>query len=78
LICAVSTLRFAARPLARRHASDADRDLPREDGIVDWRYCRTGGPNSDFKVAGTHIGLFFNPSVYTIVATRLAEAKGSD
>lgn len=50
----------------------------REDGIVDLRYCRTGDPNSDFKVAGTHIGLFFNPSVYTIVATRLAEAKGSD
>jgi len=47
----------------------------RDDGIVDWRCCRTGDPNSDFEVAGTHIGLVFNPLVYTIVATRLAEAQ---
>jgi triacylglycerol lipase len=47
----------------------------RDDGIVAWRYCRTGDPSSDFEVAGTHIGLVFNPSVYTIIATRLAEAQ---
>jgi triacylglycerol lipase len=47
----------------------------RDDGFVDWRYCRTGNPNCDFEVAGTHIGLVFNPSVYSIVATRLAEAR---
>jgi hypothetical protein len=47
----------------------------RDDGIVDWRYCRTGDPSIDFEVAGTHIGLVFNPSVYSIVATRLAEAQ---
>ncbi len=47
----------------------------RDDGFVDWRYCRTGNPNSDFEVAGTHIGLVFNPTVYTIVATRLAQAQ---
>jgi len=47
----------------------------RDDGFVDWRYCRTGDPKSDFEVAGTHIGLVFNPSVYTIVAARLAEAR---
>jgi pimeloyl-ACP methyl ester carboxylesterase len=46
----------------------------RDDGFVDWRYCRTGDPNSDFEVAGTHIGLVFNPSVYSIIATRLAQA----
>ena len=50
----------------------------RDDGFVDWRYCRTGDPENDFEVAGTHIGLVFNPSVYTIVATRLAEAQISD
>ncbi len=47
----------------------------RDDGFVDWRYCRTGDPNSNFEVAGTHIGLVFNPTVYTIIATRLAQAR---
>jgi pimeloyl-ACP methyl ester carboxylesterase len=44
------------------------------DGIVDWRYCITGDPELDFEVPGTHIGLAFNPSVYDIVANRLAGA----
>ncbi len=43
-----------------------------DDGIVDWRYCRTGRCGCDFQVPGTHIGLAFNPSVYTIIAERLA------
>jgi triacylglycerol lipase len=47
----------------------------RDDGIVDWRYCKTGDPDNDFEVAGTHIGLVFNPAVYCIIATRLAEAQ---
>jgi len=47
----------------------------RDDGFVDWRYCRTGDPNADFEVAGTHIGLVFNPTVYTIVGARLAQAQ---
>jgi len=46
----------------------------KDDGIVDWRYCRTDSPESDFSVSGTHIGLPFNPSVYTIIADRLALA----
>ncbi len=46
----------------------------RDDGIVDWRYCKTGDPRSDFEVAGTHVGLVFNPSVYSIIAERLARA----
>lgn len=60
------------------------RDLPstipqtaiftRDDGIVDWRYCRTGHSDSDFEVPGTHIGLIFNASAYRIIATRLDEA----
>ncbi len=47
----------------------------RDDGIVDWRYCRTGNRDIDFEVSGTHIGLAFNPSVYTIIASRLAETR---
>lgn len=50
----------------------------RDDGIVDWRYCRTGDPERDFEVAGTHIGLVFNPSVYSIVAGQLAQAQVPD
>jgi len=45
------------------------------DGVVDWRYCKTDRPESDFSVSGTHVGLAFNPSVYAIVAERLAEAE---
>lgn len=47
----------------------------RHDGIVDWRYCMTQDPEVDFEVAGTHIGMAFNPSAYTIVAERLALAR---
>jgi pimeloyl-ACP methyl ester carboxylesterase len=49
----------------------------RHDGIVDWRYCMTQNPEVDFEVPGTHIGLAFNPSVYSIVAERLAMAQSS-
>lgn len=44
------------------------------DGVVDWRYCKTDCPESDFSVSGTHVGMVFNPSVYGIVAERLAGA----
>ncbi len=43
-----------------------------EDGIVDWRYCRTGDPKVDVEVCGTHIGLIFNPTTYLRIAERLA------
>jgi pimeloyl-ACP methyl ester carboxylesterase len=46
-----------------------------DDGVVDWRYCRTGKPDVDFEVPGTHIGLVFNPSVYATIATRLADSR---
>ncbi len=62
-----------------------DRDMPnsmveaalytRQDGIVDWRYCRTGDPNVDFELPGTHIGMAFNPAAYAIIAERLAQAQ---
>jgi pimeloyl-ACP methyl ester carboxylesterase len=47
----------------------------RDDGVVDWRYCTTGDAGSDFEVPGTHLGLVFNPSVYSIIAARLAQAR---
>ena len=61
------------------------RDLPksvvetaiytRNDGIVDWRYCMTGDRQVDFEVPGTHIGLAFNASVYSIIGKRLAAVR---
>jgi len=50
----------------------------RDDGIVDWRYCMTRNPGVDFEVPGTHIGMAFNPSVYSIVAERLAKAQSPE
>ena len=46
----------------------------RQDGVVDWRYCRTMNPEVDVEVLGTHIGMAFNPAAYAIVAERLARA----
>ena len=45
------------------------------DGVVDWRYCKTDRPEADFSVPGTHLGLVFNPSAYSIIAERLAQAS---
>ena len=42
------------------------------DGIVDWSACLTNEPSQDFEVTGTHVGLAFNPTVYSIIAKRLA------
>ena len=44
----------------------------RADGIVDWRYCRTGDPKVDVEVSGTHLGLIFNSATYLCLAERLA------
>jgi triacylglycerol lipase len=44
------------------------------DGVVDWHYCKTDRPEADFSVSGTHVGLVFNSSVYTVIANRLALA----
>ena len=49
----------------------------RDDGIVDWHYCKTGNSEMDFEVPGTHIGLAFNASVYKIIAQRLAEVDAA-
>ena len=64
----LSSLRGDLAPAVRETAV-----YSRTDGIVDWRYCITGNPDNDFEVAGTHVGLVFNPEVYRIIANRLAE-----
>ena len=48
----------------------------KNDGVVDWRFCCTGEDGKDFEVAGTHLGMAFNPEVYRIVANRLALRRG--
>jgi pimeloyl-ACP methyl ester carboxylesterase len=45
------------------------------DGVVDWRYCKTDCAAADFSVSGTHVGLAFNPSAYSVIAKRLEEAR---
>jgi pimeloyl-ACP methyl ester carboxylesterase len=44
------------------------------DGIIDWRCCINGDPDTDIEVRGTHVGLVFNPRVYQHVANVLAAA----
>ena len=45
------------------------------DAVVDWRYCKTDRPEDDYDVPGTHLGLVFNPSAYSVMADRLARAS---
>ena len=45
----------------------------RSDGVIPWRNCMDPEAARNFEVGGTHIGLAFNPRVYRIVASLLAE-----
>jgi triacylglycerol lipase len=45
----------------------------KSDGVVDWRVCINEDPAKNYEVSGTHVGLVFNPSVYQLIATRLAQ-----
>jgi pimeloyl-ACP methyl ester carboxylesterase len=44
----------------------------KSDGIMDWRFCRTGDPRVDLEVSSTHMGFVCSPLVYKVVAERLA------
>lgn len=68
----VSSLKCA---MAERVAETAI--YTRDDGVADWRYCRTGDKTIDFEVSGTHVGLVFNPAVYSIIAERLAQTPAA-
>ena len=39
---------------------------------MDWRACVNDDLDTDFEVAGTHVGLVVNPAVYRLIAARLA------
>lgn len=45
----------------------------KEDGMVDWRSCKTGNRKVDIEVTSTHLGLIFNTNVYRHIARRLAK-----
>jgi len=45
------------------------------DGVVDWHCCVSDDEKSNIEVPGTHVGLVFNPQVYTHVAAVLAAAE---
>lgn len=73
--CATSRCSCAfARSLRRKWLKSITQNAiyTRQDGIVDWRYCRTGDPRLDIEVGGTHIGLLFNPTTYLRIAQCLA------
>ena len=73
--CATSRCSCAfARSLRRKWPKSVAQTAiyTRDDGIVDWRYCRTGDPRIDIEVQGTHIGLIFNSTTYLHIAERLA------
>ncbi len=70
--CSCEFARYLRRKWPRSVAQTAV--YSREDGIVDWRYCRTGDPKVDIEVCGTHLGLIFNSATYLSIAERLAAA----
>ena len=45
------------------------------DGVVDWRVCINGDPDTDIEVPGTHVGLAFNPQAYRHIAVFLAAPR---
>lgn len=44
----------------------------KSDGVVDWQVCVSDIEGEDYEVRGTHVGLAFNPAVYSLIAERLA------
>jgi hypothetical protein len=46
-----------------------------DDGVVEWQYGKSDKEELHSQVSGTHVGLAFNPSVYTLIANRLAHAR---
>jgi pimeloyl-ACP methyl ester carboxylesterase len=70
--------------VARRHqqpiAAPVTAIFSRADGIVAWRACiDPWTPDVEHvEVSSTHLGLGFDPDVYRIVATRLAQPRAFD
>ncbi len=47
----------------------------KSDGVVDWRSCLEPDADLNTEVFATHIGMAFNPGVFTAIAARLAEMR---
>jgi triacylglycerol lipase len=47
----------------------------RSDGIVDWRACIHDDAERDFEVAGTHVGLAWNPAVFRLIGQHLVAGR---
>lgn len=50
----------------------------RGDGVVNWRVCKEAEEDAitqNIEVCGSHCGMAFNPTIYGIVADRLAQAE---
>ena len=45
------------------------------DGVVDWHSCVEDDESRNIEVAGTHVGLVFNPRVYRQIAKLLASVR---
>jgi len=71
--CTCDFLKSLRRPVPRTVMETAIYTL--DDGVVDPKVCRTGISHQDFEVPGTHIGLAFNSSAYSVIANRLAAAQ---
>jgi len=69
LKCSCPFMRSLRQPLPSRVPLTAI--YTRDDGLVQWKSCRTGDPEVDVEVSGTHSGLAFNPTVYSTIAQRL-------
>ncbi len=73
--CSCDFLESLRRPFPASVAQTAI--FTKTDGVVDWRRCINEDPDTDIEVAGTHVGLVFNPQVYRHIAERLALARGA-
>jgi triacylglycerol lipase len=67
----------SVKALRRRFPDDIPHTAiyTKTDGVIDWRRCVNEDPDWDVEVAGTHVGLVFNPQVYRHIAERLALAS---
>lgn len=69
-LCNCAFMRSMKKPMPR--GVDYTAIYTRNDGSVNWNSCTTGDPKIDVEVPGTHTGLTFNPTVYSVIARRLA------
>jgi pimeloyl-ACP methyl ester carboxylesterase len=47
----------------------------RSDGVVEWQSCAEDDPKLNSEVCATHVGMAFNPAVYSAVGQRLAQMR---